>query len=77
MFIARATIGIEQMPECVSIWITNKIICLSSIITKTKHKDTISTNLGIPDSLRNLNVLIFILHIFSASSYKAQVLTKI
>lgn len=70
MFIARATIGIEQMPECVSIWTTNKIICLSSTIMKTKQQAAIFVNLGVTDSLWNLDFLGFVLHIFSAPSYK-------
>lgn len=72
MFIARATIGIEQMPKRISIWITKKIICLSSVIMKIKQTDTISLNLGVADSLRNLDFLSlnFISHIFCAPSYK-------
>lgn len=72
MFIGRATIGIEQMPKRISIWITKKIICLSSVIMKIKQTDTISLNLGVADALRNLDFLSlnFISHIFCAPSYK-------
>lgn len=60
------------MPKRISIWITKKIICLSSVIMKIKQTDTISLNLGVADSLRNLDFLSlnFISHIFCAPSYK-------